>query len=137
MALSSAKGATIELGDGASTEAFTEIAQVNSGPSGGGPVVETISTRTHDSTATHKKATFVEYQDVTFGIAYDSTNAQHAQLLVDASAGTLRNFVITKTDGGAEISAFAAFISMDFSSEVDAWNEASLTLVIDGAVAVS
>lgn len=137
MALTAAHGALIKIGNGASTETFAEIANVTGGPSGAGITQNIIEARTHDSEAVHKAQTYVNYDPVTFTIAYDSSDTEHAQLRTDAAAGTLRNFQIVLTDTGAEQLAFAAYISINFSSEVDGWNEASVTLEIDGTVTPS
>lgn len=137
MALTAAHGCQIKRGNGASSETFTVIPSVTSGPNGGGATQNIITARTHDSEAIHKKQTYVDYQPVTFTVAYDSSNAVHAGLVSDMAAGTLRNFQIVSTDTGAEQAAFSAFVSVDFSREVDGWNEASITLDIDGAVTFS
>ncbi len=130
-----AHGASVKIGDAASPEVFTAIAQITSGPDGGGISPNMIEARVHSQEATIRRVTNVNYEPISFTVLYDSSDTQHALLKTSAAAGTLKNFTILGADTGAELMTFSAYIGINFSKNPDGWDEMSVNLEIDGAVA--
>lgn len=125
---SSAHGAKVEIGDGASAEVFTEIKLITSGPDGGGIEPKIITATVHSQKGDLKRATGVTYNPFTFTVLYDSSNTEHAALRDAATLNTLKNFKITKKDKGEEVVTFAAYVGVDFADNPDGWSEMSVTL---------
>lgn len=136
-AITAAHGIELKLGNGASTEVFTEIQGVHNGPNGPGWEPNIIEARHHGSEDTYRKVTTISKSPVTFDLYYDSSDTQHAALLAAAQAGTRKNFEMTLQEQGAEEYSFSAYISMTFQGEVDGFNIYSVTLNIDGDVTVA
>lgn len=132
-----AHGCVIKIGNGASSETFTEIDGVHNGPSGPGWDTQMIEGRHHGSVNPTKKATYVNISPVTFSIFYDSTDTQHQLLLTNAAAKTRTNFQMILTDEGDEQYAFAAYIGMSVKAGVEEFNVMDVSLNIDGTVTVS
>lgn len=127
-------GTLLKVGDGVTpTEGFTTIGSVKdiSGPS---IAMETEDVTTHSSTAAEFVATVIDYGEVSFDINFDYGDTQHAGLLTDLEAGTLRNFQIVLTDAGATTIDFAAIITKyELTAPVKGVLGASLTLKVSGA----
>lgn len=135
--VTAAHGVDIKIGDGASTEVFTEIDGVHNGPSGPGFEPSIIEGRHHGSTATVKKASYVSVTPISFSIYYDSTDTQHLALIAAAKAKTRKNFQMVLTDTGAEQYAFAAYISAVYKGEVEGFNVYDITLNVDGDITIT
>lgn len=135
--ITSAHGAEVQIGNGASSETFTEIQGVHNGPNGLEETWNTIQARHHGSTATYQKRTFKEPASLTFDLFYDSTDTQHIALMTSARNGTRKNYKLIITDQGAEQAAFAAYASVNLSAQPDAFNVYSVTLTIDGEITYS
>jgi hypothetical protein len=133
----SAHGTVIALSDGASTPVFTTISHVSAGPDGGGVSQNIIKAFVHSQAGEIKRATYTMTEPVTFTVLYDSGDTTHATLYTAARAKTLKTFKITGNDTGAEVLLFSAFININFAKNPDGFNEASVTLEIDGDVTVS
>jgi len=139
MAITSAKGTLVKIGDGASTEAFTTIGQVRSisGPS----VTATVQDVTTHSTSGNwmeKLATLIDPGSVSFPINYDHSDAAHAfatGLWNDMVNLTLRNFEIEfPTAVGQTLSISAYIASHSFDAPVDNVLQATIELSITGAI---
>lgn len=135
--ITASHGIAIKLGNGASSEVFTEIEGVFNGPNGPDASPNIIEARHHSSDSTIRKAAYLNPATVSFSIYYDSSNVQHAALLTAARALTKKNFQQLLTDDGAEQYAYGAFIGMTFRGDVDGFNVYDVTLSIDGDIAVS
>lgn len=138
VAVTSAFGATIALGNGATpTEVFTTIVGVHNGPNGPGFQPQMITARHHGTADTIMKVSTVDKTPVTFDIYYDSADATHLALIAKAQSGGRNNFKITLTDTGTEIYTFAAYVQASFSGQVDGFNVYSIQLSIDGAITIT
>lgn len=132
-----AHGCQVKVGDGASSEVFTAVEGITSGPSGPGWTTNMLEARIHSSDSPVRKVSSLTTEPVTFTILYDSTNTQHIRLRTLTTTKARGNFQVLLTDTGAEQYAFAAYVSLSLSSEVDGFNTASVTLNIDGDITVS
>ena len=126
-AVTSAQGCQVKLGDGATTEIFTEIKGVFNGPNGPTFTPIIIEAKYHSSTSIFRKVTHVDKGSVTFSIYYDSTDTQHLALIAAAAAKTRKNFQQLLTDSGAEQYAFAAYVGAQFKGEVEGFNVYDIT----------
>lgn len=128
-------GTLLKVGDGATpTEAFTTIGGVKdiSGPS---LSMETEEVTNHGSAASEFVATVLGGGEVSFEVNFDYGNAQHASLMTDMMAGTLRNFQLVLTDAGATTIDFAAIVTgYELNAPVKGILSASLTLTVSGEV---
>ena len=125
-----AKGTTITIGNGATSETFAAIKGIHGGPNGpsiGWRIAEAIS---HDRDYAVKKPTIKEIGPVTFNIFYDSTDTQHIALMTAAQTKALKNFKETLTDGGAEIFTFSAYVKMTPSADVEGYVVMAVELTV-------
>ncbi|NIM21854.1 MAG: hypothetical protein GTN64_05465 [Candidatus Latescibacteria bacterium] len=124
-----AHGAVLGIGDGTTVESFFTVEGITAGPTGGGYAARIIDLFTHSSSVIIKTATVTEPTDLTFELAYDSSDTYHAQLRDAAKNLTQTNFELTFTDTGAEKIAFAAVVAtFDRSADPEDWNKISVTL---------
>lgn len=131
----SAFGTLLKLGDGATNEAFTTIAEVRdiSGPSLAMDAVEVTS---HSSTSAYREfiGGLLDGGEVTFDVNFLPANATHsysAGLIKDLHGRTKRNFQIIWP--GTTTWSFAAFVTkFEPSAAVDGALSASVTLKITG-----
>lgn len=129
-----AHGTELKIGDGGGTEVFTAIPAITSGPTGPNPNTTIASAITHDSDSPVKRATTIDYQQVTFGILYDSADTIHQQLVTDLQGKTVRNFKEVFTDTGAEIWSFAGIISsINFNNDPGGFVTADVTIEVTSA----
>ena len=138
MAVVKAKGTLQQLGDAASPEVFTTIAQVRSisGPS----VSATVQDITTHSTAGNwmeRLATLVDPGEISFAVNLDLADATHAfatglwNLLINL---TERNYQ-TVFPSSAGTLAYAAYVSSHgFDAPVDNVLQGNMALAIDGAI---
>lgn len=92
------KGTKLQRGDGGGPEVFTTIAEVRDlkAPS---ESVEAVNVTHQDSPAAEFISNnIVDGGEVTFGINFIGSNAQHQGLRADLRAGTLRNFKLLVND---------------------------------------
>lgn len=132
----SAFGTALKIGDGATSESFTEIEGVRSidGPT---QDMEIIDVTHHASTGSYREklASFLDPGQISFDLLWSSANAQHAQLLTDHANRTKRNFQLVYPDSGNEQYDFAAFIKgIKDSAAIDGALTKSVTLEISGAI---
>ncbi len=128
------QGVTIGVGDGASPEVFTTIAEVKSIDGPGGQANE-IDVTDLSSTAKEFALGLQDEGDITLDINYIPGNTQHAQLRSDRAAGTSRNYRITFTDSPATTWTFAAYVKgFSISNAVDNITGASVTLRVSGSI---
>jgi len=125
-----AKPATVAQGDGATTEVFTEIDHIYSGPSGLGATPNIQTVRFHPSTGDTNSSqnipTYVDNAALTFSVYFDGTNLQHRNLVEDAFEGTMRNYKYTDASG-VEF-AFLAATQITKSSPPDDMETMDVTL---------
>lgn len=128
------KGVQLKRGNGAGTEVFTKIGEVNSfsGPSGSATVINVSSL---DSVAQEKLMGIADEGQLTFSMNFIGDDVQQAGLREDRIGGVLRNFQLVLTDEDATTLTFSAFV-LNFSIEggVDQAITASCTLEISGEV---
>jgi len=132
-----AHGTLLKIGDGASTEVFTTIAEVTDI---GGPEIalEIAEVTSHSSTNGWKEkiGALLDAGQVSFSINYIPTNATHnntAGLIADMVARTLRNFQLIFPDSGTTTWSFSALV-VGFSptEPIDGALTADVTLEVSG-----
>lgn len=108
-------GTLLKMGDGASPEVFTTIAEVLdiSGPS---LALDTEETTSHSSTGGWEEfvATILRSGEVSFSVNYDPVGATHdasTGLISDMENRTLRNFQLVFPDTGSTTWSFAAYVT--------------------------
>lgn len=128
-------GTLLKIGDGASSESFTTIAEVTDI---GGPelALEISEVTSHSSTNGWKEkiGALLDGGQVSFSINYIPTNVTHnntAGLIKDMTARTLRNFTLTFPD--TTVWSFSALV-VGFSptEPIDNALTADVTLEISG-----
>lgn len=130
----SSQGMTLGVGDGASPEVFTSVAEIKSVDGPGGQANE-IDVTDLSSTAKEFQLGLQDEGDITLDINYIPANTQHAQLRSDRAAGTIRNYQITFTDSPATTWTFAALVKgFSISNGVDGITGASVTLRVSGSI---
>jgi predicted secreted protein len=138
MAITTAKGTLVKIGDGASPEVFATIGQVRSidGPS---TAAEIVDTTTHSTSGNwrEKLAVLVDPGEIAFDINFDSADTTHAfttglwNEMVDL---TQSNYKVVFPNSAGTL-AFAGYVSKHaFSAPVDNVLTASVSLAIDGAI---
>jgi hypothetical protein len=135
-----AQGVILQRGDGATTEVFTEVAEVTSfnGPGGSASVVDVTHLR---STAKEKRMGLRDEGQISFECNLIPSDEAQTGLRTDRANRTLRNFKFLLTDdpGGSGSSPttleFSAFVlNFSISGSVDGKIAASITLEISGDV---
>lgn len=108
----SAFGTVLQIGDGATPENFTDIAELRDMV---GPALsaDTEDVTPHGAAGGWEEhiATILRTGEITFMVNYDPTNATHIQLWTDMAARTLRNFQLVFPDIGGTTWSFAALIT--------------------------
>jgi hypothetical protein len=127
----------IQMGDGASPEVFTNIAEPKDidGPE----ITQEFADSTHMQTTggfRSRKPTFKSSGQVTFKCNYVAADTIQDALIAAATAvpATLTNFKMNYPDG--TVIAFAAYPSVKFSSPMDGMIELSVTLSLEGNFSV-
>lgn len=135
----SAMGCSIAAGDGASSESFTDIAEVTdiSGPSESVEVIDV----THLGSASSRREYIsgaIDSGEVTISGNYLPATAAQTVLRTNMNARTENNYQITFTDTGSTTWTFAARVTAHevTMSEGDAVSF-SATLKISGAITVA
>lgn len=132
-----ALGLLVKIGDGATPEVFTTIAELFdiTGPSFSLDVADVTN---QVSTGNWEEAlpTVIRSGEVTFDIGFIPTNATHSQsagLIADLKNRTKRNFQFVFPDTGATLWSFAAFVTgFEPAGAVADALRASVTLKITG-----
>ena len=130
-----ARGTTIGVGDAASPEVYTTIANVESI---GGPSSSTGDIEITDLSSTAKEflLDLVDHGTVSLAVNLDPNNTQHDQLRSDNAAGTARNYRITFASASPNVTyTFAARVA-EFSQEsgVGAPLRVTVGLRVTGAI---
>lgn len=132
-----AYGTLLKLGDGATSEAFTTIAEVTniSGPS---ITQETADVSAHDGPGWDEHiGTLLRGGEIGLDLNFAPANATQsysAGVLKDLTDQTLRNFQMVFPDTAATTWTFAALVTaFEPSAAVDGALTASCTLLISGA----
>lgn len=133
----SAFGTLLKIGDGATSEAFTTIAEVVTitGPS---LAMDPLEMTNHDSPGQWEEhiGGTLRSGEVTFDINYIPAAATHdasTGLLNDYENRTVRNFQLVFTDAGTTTWAFSAFVTgFEPSAPFDDKLAASVTLKLTG-----
>ncbi len=133
------QGISVKVGDGASTEVFTTIAEVTGFS---GPTTESaeIEVTTLASAAKEFIAGLADNGEVTLEVNAVPNDAQHRQIRADILEGTTRNYQIDFNDKKSSQTTsttytFAAFAkSFPFSAAADDKLSGTITLRITGAI---
>lgn len=126
------QGMELRRGDGGETEVFTKIPKVRSisGPGGSAAIIDDTDL---SSTAKEKRMGLPDEGQITLGIRYIPTNAQHAGLRADRKDRIRRNFELEFSDG--TVWSFAALVpTFSISGAIDDLVDASVTLDISGSI---
>lgn len=128
----------IQMGDGASPETFTNIAEPKDidGPE----ITQEFADFTHmQSTGgfRERKPTFKSSGQVTFKCNFNTADTIQANLITAANAtpATLKNFKMNYPDG--TIFTFSAYPSVKFTSPMAGPVEIAVTLSLEGAFSVA
>ena len=127
-------GVLLKVGDGASSEAFTAIAELI-GLSGPGLSLDTVES-THTESLNAAKEYIAGLKDggeVSVDLNFLPGNATHTALIADWAARTLRNFEIVWPDTGSTKWSFSAFVTnYEPSAPIEDRMTASASLKITG-----
>jgi len=138
MAITTAKGTIIKIGDGASPEDFSAIGEVRSidGPSASA-VVQDITTHSTSGNWMNKLATLLDPGNVSFAINFDSVDATHAfatGMWADFIALTKRNLQEIFPNSAGQLDFSGYFIGHPFVAPVDNVLQANIELALTGAI---
>jgi len=130
-------GTLLKAGDGAGSETFTTIAQVQTI---GGPSLsqDAIDVTHHSSTNGWREfvAGLRDGGEVTFDIQYDPAGATHdagTGIINDLENGTLRNFQLVFPDTGSTTWSFSGiYTAFEPSAPVDDKLSASVSIKVSG-----
>ena len=128
------QGITIQRGDGAGTEVFSTIAEIQSftGPGGSAQVIDVTSV---DSSAKEKRMGLPDEGQFSFECILVPGDTAQDGLRDDRDNQTERNFKIVMPDTASTTLAFAAYVTaFSVGGGVDDVIKASITLEITGAV---
>lgn len=132
-----AVGTLFQRGDGASAEAFSTIAEVNS-IEGPGMTREIIDVTSLDSTGGYREyiAGFRDGGEVTLNMNFTYTT--YNQMLTDYNDDDSHNYQIVWSDTGNTTLAFAAWVmNVPVSTPVGDKVSATITLKVTGAVTLT
>ena len=130
-------GTLIKIGDGATTEVFTTVAQVKS-ISGPGLSMDAIDATHHSSTAGWREyiGGLLDGGEVSFDINYDPVENTHdagTGLLKDMSDKTVRNFQVVFPDTATTTWTVAALVTgFEVGAPIDDILSAAVTLKLSG-----
>lgn len=131
----SSNGTVLKIGNGATPEVFSAIAEVKDikGPSAS---VGTEDVTHQGSAAAEYVATVLDNGEVSFDVNLDPTEASHSALYDAMEGKELTNFQLILTDDGATQYNFAAYVTkFERDMKVKGVLGASVTLKISGAIA--
>lgn len=130
----STNNAYIEIGNSASPEVFTEIAEVVTigGPNPDSEELDATHLRSPARTREYIQS-FLVPGEVPLNVNWIGSNSTHQGLLADYAAGTTRNFKVNYPDGG--IDAFSAYVkNRPTSLNVGEVLRINFTLRVTGAI---
>ena len=132
-------GTLLKAGDGASSESFTAIAEVKSitGPS---LSMETIDATHMESPSNYREIlpSFLNAGEVTLEVNFLPATTAQTVVTTDFAARTKRNFQLVFPDTGTTTWSFSGYYTgFTPSAAVDDMLSASITITVDGAVAIS
>ena len=130
-------GTTFKRGDGASSETFTAIAEINSidGPS---MSRETIDVTSLDSTGGYREFIGSFRDGGTVTLEMNFTRDGFVDLQTDFESATVVNYQIVLSDTGATTLEFAGFVSdLGVSVTTDDKVTASVSIKVSGQVTLS
>jgi hypothetical protein len=131
------QGMQLKIGDAASPEVFTAIAETSNidGPGGSATVIDVSDL---DSTAREKRLGLNDEGQISFTINYIPSNTQHAALRTARANRTLKNFQLGFTDSPQTTWSFAAYVNgFTISNSVDGVTQANVTLEVSGSITES
>jgi len=130
----SAFGTTLKIGDGATPEVFTPIAEVTN-VGGPGMSMDTVDITHHSSPGGWKEYTggLLDGGEIKLELNFLPANATQESLITALSARTKKNFQLLFPDSAATTWDFSAFVTnFEPSAPVDGKLGASVTLKITG-----
>lgn len=138
MAITTAKGTLVQVGDGASEETFATIGQVRSvsGPTTKAEIVD-ITTHSTSGFWREKLAVLIDPGDMSFPINFDSADSTHAfatglwNFFINL---TQKNYLVTFPHSAGTLYFKAYVSSHSFSAPVDNVLSADISLAINGAI---
>lgn len=131
------KGSQLYLGDAASPETYTKIAQATSlgGPSQENPEIEVTDL---DSTAKEYIAGLVDNGEITAALNFDPATTTHQTLNTLLNSGATRNWYIKIPTSPAYYMTFSGFVrTFPKSAEVESVWKADLTIRVSGTVTLT
>jgi hypothetical protein len=130
------QGVTLSVGDAASPEVYTSIAEITeiTGPDGSASEIDVTDL---SSSAKEFKRGLPDNGSVSFTIMYIPTNTQHAQLRSDFNSATeqARNYRLTFTDSPVTTWTFNAYVStFSISNAIDGSLTANVAIRVKGTI---
>jgi len=138
MAITTAKGTLIKIGDASSPELFAPIGEVRSidGP-GASAVVQDVTTHATSGNWMNKLATLLDPGNVSFAVNFDKDDATHAfatGMWADFIALFKRNWQEIFPNSAGQL-AFAGYVTgHPFVAPVDNVLQANIELALTGAI---
>lgn len=132
-------GTLLKIGNGATVEVFTTIAEVRN-ISGPGLSLETIEATHMESPSGYREylPSFKEPGEVSFDLNFLPSNTQHKGLKADMDARTKRNFKLVWPNTAGTTWSFSGYItSFQPTAGIDEVLTASCTIKVTGSVSVS
>jgi hypothetical protein len=138
MAITTAKGTTLGIGDGASPEVFSSMGQLRAfSQSGPTATVQDITTHSTSANWMDKLGTLLDGGSVSGPINYNSTDATHAfstGIWDDLVNLTVRNIRITFPNSNGTLDMGGYFSSHAFDFPVDNVLQANMEFAVTGAI---
>lgn len=135
MAKRSTQGVELRIGDGASSETFTKLAQVEN-IDGAGSTRTEITTTDLDSTATEFVMGLIDSGNITLPIYFDPLDSQQDALFIENQAANpeLKNYQLGFNVGSPEATLdFSAYVQgFEFGVTTDDVQRATVTLRVSG-----
>lgn len=132
-------GTLLKRGDGASSEAFTTIAEVTN-ITGPGESLEVIDATHMESPSGYREyiPSLLDSGEVTFDLNFLPADSNQSGLRTDLTGKTKRNFQLVFTDSGTTTYSFAGYVtSFEPSAQIDDKLSASCTIKVTGPVTSS
>lgn len=132
-------GTLLQTGDGATSEAFTTIAEIVN-ISGPGESLEMIDATHMESPNTYREyiPSLLDSGEITFDMNFLPALAAQTTLRTDLTGRTKRNFKLIFTDTGTTTYSFAGYVtSFEPNAQIDDKLSASATIKVTGPLTVS
>jgi hypothetical protein len=120
----------LKMGDNASPEVFTAVAQITDATAPG-KTLNVLSQHFLGSDLPTKTPTNFDYGQASFEVEYDPDNTQHAALLTARDAKTLKNFQISVGTATADILAFSGYVTEVISGSNSAGESVKGSITIE------